>query len=152
MTRIVSRRKFLHETAIVAAGSAAMSSTALSCGRIVGANDRISLGHIGVGVRGSELYGMAAELKDSKNVEISALCDLWNGNLERAVSANHKLFGKAPRAVRHAEELLALPNIDAVIISTPEHSHSLLLKMVVEPGQNLLLLNVGEAILGQQRP
>ena len=136
MTRIVSRRKFLHETAIVAAGSAAMSSTALSYSRIAGANDRVSLGHIGVGVRGGELYGMAAELKDSKNVEISAVCDLWSGNLERAVSANHKLFGKAPRAVRHAEELLALPNIDAVIISTPEHSHSLLLRMVVEAGKD----------------
>ncbi len=45
----INRREFLQKGAVVAAGSAAMNSTALSYARIAGANDRISLGHIGVG-------------------------------------------------------------------------------------------------------
>src|SRR6266851_3783091 len=97
----VNRRDFLQKSAVVVAGSAALSSTALSYARIAGANDRISLGHIGVGSRGSELEGIVASLKDQKNVEMTAVCDLWNHNLERAVAANQRYYGKAPRAFRH---------------------------------------------------
>ena len=50
----VDRRTFLGQSARVT-GGAAIASTALSYARILGANDRISLGHIGVGRRGSEL-------------------------------------------------------------------------------------------------
>src|SRR5882724_3426392 len=128
----MNRREFLHKGAMAAAAG----STALSYGRIRGANDRISIGHIGIGTRGKELDGMTAELKASKNVEMTAVCDLWTGNLERAIAANRKYYGRAPRAVRHIGELLALPDLDAVIISTPEHSHSLLLKMVAETGKD----------------
>src|SRR5882757_8506322 len=104
----INRRKFIQNSAMVVAGSAALSSSALSYDRIVGANDRISLGHIGVGVRGTELDGMVAALKEKKNVEMSAVCDLWSGNRERAVAANTKYYGKAPRAVQHPEELIAM--------------------------------------------
>ena len=63
----INRREFLQKGAIVAAGSATLSSTAASYSRIAGANDRISLGHIGIGSRGSELDGIVGTLKDSKN-------------------------------------------------------------------------------------
>ncbi|PYT70359.1 MAG: gfo/Idh/MocA family oxidoreductase, partial [Acidobacteria bacterium] len=139
----LNRREFLQKGAAVAAGSAAvaaggpaMARTALSSSRIVGANDRISLGHIGIGNRGSELDGIVAGLKDAKNVEVSAVCDLWAHNLERAVAANQKYFGKAPRALKHPQELLALKDVDAVMISTPEHSHSAILKLTAEASKD----------------
>ena len=131
-----NRREFLHKGAVVAAGGAALSSTALSYTRIAGANDRISLGHIGVGNRGSELDGIVASLKDQKNVEMTAVCDLWTHNVERAMAANQRFYGKAPRALRHPQELLALKDVDAVLISTPEHSHSPLLKMSAGAGKD----------------
>src|SRR5437762_3027114 len=131
-----NRREFLHKGAVVAAGGAALSSTALSYTRIAGANDRISLGHIGVGNRGSELDGIVASLKDQKNVEMTAVCDLWTHNVERAMAANQQFYGKAPRGVRHPQELLALKDVDAVLISTPEHSHSPLLKMSAGAGKD----------------
>src|SRR5213594_2395460 len=106
----MNRREFLHKGALAAAAASAGGSTALSYGRIRGANDRISIGHIGIGTRGKELDGMTAELKASKNVEMTAVCDLWTGNLERAIAANQKYYGRAPRAVRHIGELLALPD------------------------------------------
>src|SRR3979490_408625 len=132
----VNRRDFLQKGAVVVAGSAALSRTALSYAPIAGANDRSSLGQIGVGNRGSELDGIVARLKDQKNVEMTAVCDLWSHNLERAVSANQSYYGKAPRALRHPQELLALKDVDAVMISTPEHSHSPLLKMTAEAGKD----------------
>jgi len=130
------RRDFLQKTAVFTAGSAAFNASALSYSRILGANDRIALGHIGVGVRGRELQSMAAELKDSKNVEMVAVCDLWSVNREQAVADNLKYYGRAPRAYRHAEEMLAAGGVDAVFISTPEHGHSLQLKMVAEAGKD----------------
>jgi predicted dehydrogenase len=132
----INRREFLQKSAVVAAGSAALSSTALSYSQIVGANDRISLGHIGVGNRGHELDGIVASLKDQKKVEITAVCDLWTHNVDRAVATNQKYYGKAPRALRHPQELLALKDVDAVMISTPEHSHSPVLKMTAEAGKD----------------
>ena len=132
----LNRRAFLQKGAAVAAGSAAMRGTALSYSRIVGANDRISLGHIGVGNRGTELDGIVASLKETKNVEISAVCDLWTHNLERAVATNQKYFGKAPRALKHPQELLAVKDVDAVMISTPEHSHSPILKLTADAGKD----------------
>ena len=132
----INRREFLQKSAAVAAGSAAISNTALSYSRIIGANERISLGHIGVGNRGSELDGIVARLKEEKNVEMTAVCDLWTQNLQRAVAANEKYYSKAPRGLQRPQDLLALKDVDAVIISTPEHSHSPVLKMVAEAGKD----------------
>src|SRR6266700_3579177 len=128
----INRREFLQKSAVVVTASATLSTTALSYARIVGANERISLGHIGIGNRGRELDGIAAVLKETKNAEVTAVCDLWTRNLEQAVAANQRYFGKAPRALQHPQELLALKDVDAVMISTPEHSHSPLLKMTAE--------------------
>src|SRR5215472_5909259 len=108
----VGRREFLQKGALIATATAAGSS-ALSYSRIAGANDRISVGHVGIGHRGSELDGMVAQLSHSNNVEMTAVCDLWTGNLERAVAANQKAYGKAPRSLRVPEELLKLKDVDA---------------------------------------
>jgi len=132
----LNRREFLQKGTAMTVGSAALTNTALSYTRILGANDRISLGHIGIGNRGSELDGIVAHLKDDKKVEMTAVCDLWTQNLDRAVAANEKYYGKPPRGLRHAQELLALKDVDAVIVSTPEHSHSPLLKLVAEAGKD----------------
>ena len=59
----IDRRSFLGRTASLA-GGATLATTALSYSRIVGANDRISLGHIGVGNRGRGLAEIAAALED----------------------------------------------------------------------------------------
>ena len=130
----VDRRSFL-QTAGVVAGSA-FASSALSYSRIAGANDRIALGHIGIGNRGSQLQMMTARLKGQYSVETVAVCDLWKNNRERAASSAARDYGRAPHAVQHPGELLALKDVDAVLIATPEHSHSLLLKAAVEAGKH----------------
>lgn len=63
----MNRREFIGGTAaVVALGATASNSTALSYSRILGANDRIELGHIGMGWRGTGLDGIVAELKDRR--------------------------------------------------------------------------------------
>jgi len=129
------RRSFLNRTASMLAGTT-LGNTALSYGRIVGANDRISLGHIGIGNRGSELDWIVSRLKEKHNVEMTAVCDLWKVNRERAARSNNTYYGRAPRPFQYLDELLQLNDLDAVLISTPEHSHSPILKLVAEAGKD----------------
>src|SRR5882724_7894539 len=132
----INRRSFLAKSAAAVAGGMALSRTALSYDNILGANDRIALGHIGVGNRGRELDWIAAQLKTSHKVEMTAVCDLWKVNREQAVSTNTKYYSRAPRPFQYLEDVLALKDVDAVLISTPEHSHSPILKMAVEAGKD----------------
>jgi predicted dehydrogenase len=132
----MNRRAFLSKTATVIAGSAAFGSTALSYARIIGANDRISLGHIGIGSRGDDLTEIVRRLKDSHKVDMIAVCDLWSVNRDKARTANGKYYGREPRAMQHVEDLLSLKDVDAVLISTPEHSHSAILTLAAEEGKD----------------
>jgi hypothetical protein len=51
----IKRRSFINQATTLVVGAGAFSATASCYNRILGANDRISLGHIGVGRRGKEL-------------------------------------------------------------------------------------------------
>jgi predicted dehydrogenase len=135
----MNRRKFLGNSAAVLAAGAVLPRTALSYENIKGANDRISLGHAGIGNRGEELDLIASKLKTSHKVEMTAVCDLWSVNREKAATTNAGYYGRAPRAVQHIEELLAMQDIDGVLISTPDHSHSPLLKLAVEAGKDVYI-------------
>jgi len=132
----LTRRTFLNQTASVLAGTAMLRTTALSSSRILGANDRISLGHVGIGNRGRGLQYILSHLKDTLNVETTAVCDLWKVNRERAVATAEKTYGRPPRAFMYLEDLLALKDIDAVVVSTPEHQHAPMLKMVAEANKH----------------
>lgn len=132
----MDRREFLSRSATLIAGGSALAMTALSYGRTLGANDRISICHIGIGSRGAELDSIVSQLAAKHNVEMTAVCDLWKLNREKAVAANTKYSGRSPRAFPNIDEALAAKDIDAVIISTPEHSHSPLLKMAIEAGKD----------------
>jgi predicted dehydrogenase len=132
----MNRRDFLSKSATVIAGGIMLPSTASSYEKILGANDRISLGHVGNGSRGHDLDEIASKLKSSHHVEMTAVCDLWKVNREKAVATNAGYYGRPPRSVQYVEELLAMNDVDAVMISTPEHSHSPILKMAAEAGKD----------------
>jgi predicted dehydrogenase len=117
-------------------GGAAAGTSALSYSRIAGANDRIQLGHVGVGRRGRELASVVAGLKDGHNVEMTAVCDLWKVNRERAATAAGHAYGRAPRSLTCLEDMLALQDVDAVIISTPDFQHAPMLQLVAEAGKD----------------
>jgi len=128
------RRTFL-AGAGAAIGASALGRTALSYGRILGANDRISLGHIGCGRRGLGLQTIARGLK-GRNLEMTAVCDLWKVNREAAAARTESWYGRAPRSFQYMEDLLALKDVDAVLISTADFQHATHLKTVVEAGKD----------------
>jgi predicted dehydrogenase len=150
-TEDTNRRAFLAKSAAVIAGSAAFARNALSYDKILGANDRISLCHIGTGSRGSELAWIASQLKTSHNVEMTAVCDLWSLKREKAVATNTKYYGREPRSFQYLEDALALKDIDAVLISTPEHSHSPILKMAAEAGKDAYVEKPMGNMLGEAK-
>jgi len=129
----MDRRTFLNRATLTAG---AVAATASSYRRILGANDRISLGHIGVGNRGRGLARIAAQLRQLKNIEMTAVCDLWKVNREAAAAKASEVYGKPPRSFQYMEDLLALKDVDAVLISTADFQHSPHLKIVAEAGKD----------------
>jgi predicted dehydrogenase len=132
----IARRTFLNQTAAAIAGAGVLSSTAFSYSRIKGSNDRILLGQIGIGGRGSELAWIASRLKDKHNVEMASVCDLWKVNREKAAARAESVYGRAPRAFQNMEELLEQKDIDAVLVATADFQHAPILRMVAEAGKD----------------
>jgi predicted dehydrogenase len=100
--------------------AAAALTTSLFTGNVRGANDRISVGFIGLGAMGSGNLGYAMQVPE---VEPVALCDVYQPHLERAVAAAAKKNFQ-PKTVRDFRDVLADKSIDAVCISTPDHWHA----------------------------
>ncbi|HUX57038.1 MAG TPA: twin-arginine translocation signal domain-containing protein [Bacteroidales bacterium] len=71
-----TRREFITKTGIVTAGVTlgVSSLSAASYKRIPGANDRINMGFIGIGNRGSQLLNLFMKQPD---IEVAALCDIY---------------------------------------------------------------------------
>src|SRR3954447_20166517 len=83
----------LSRRSILIGGAMALGTTALSYSRVYGANERISLGQVGIGSRGRELASVVADLKGRHNVEMTAVCDLWKVNRERAAKSASDAYG-----------------------------------------------------------
>jgi len=81
-----------------------------------GANNKVNAAFIGVGRMGSGNLGHAMR---QENLVVSAVCDVFEPNLNRAVAATK---GQA-KAVRDFREVLADKSVDIVCISTPDHWH-----------------------------
>ena len=126
----------LSRRSLLLAGPTLLGATAISYARIVGANERICLGHVGIGNRGRELASVVAGLKSSQNVEMVAVCDLWNVNRDRAAKAAADQYGRPPRAFQYVEDLLAVKDLDAVIISTADFQHAPLLRLAAEANKD----------------
>jgi predicted dehydrogenase len=97
------------------------------------AGDAIRLGVIGAGGRGT--FVMSVFQKNS-GLEVAAICDVYEPNLERGISAA-KRNGRAPRAYRRYQELLADKSVDAVLIATPEHWHYRMLLDALAAGKDV---------------
>lgn len=92
--------------------------------RAKGANDRIRIGVIGPGARGTDLMREAYEVGKDLNAEIVAICDVWRRNLERAANLVKKWYGREPLKFVAHEDLLANKEVDAVIIATADFQHA----------------------------
>ena len=113
-----TRRSF-----IASAAGMTLAGWALSAKRAQGANDRIHLAVIGCGVRGTYQMGEIEKIAESSNVEVTAVCDVWRPNREKAVARVKENTGKTPFSTSRYEEVLSRDDVDAVVITTPDHAH-----------------------------
>jgi predicted dehydrogenase len=121
----MNRREFL-----VAGG--AVAASALSSGRVVGANDRLSMALIGSGRRGREV--MKAFLSTGR-ADLLCVCDIYDVQRQRAREA----LGVKPPEVVAVEEALGRNGVDAVLIATPDHLHLPLALAALAAGKHVYL-------------
>jgi len=133
MSQSVSRRAFLKSTA----AGAAMAMTATSYSRILGANDRILLGQIGCGNRGVDAHIAGVHPFDkAENCEFVAVCDPWRVARENAAAKVKEWYNREAKMFSSYRELLALKEVDAVMIASCDHQHTTHLKAAAEAGKD----------------
>ena len=117
----ISRRNFTRM-----AGAA----TAASYARILGANDRVRMGYIGVGNRGDQVHDAFLEHGDCQT---AALCDLRDDYMDFAIKKSRA----QPRKYKDYRKLLDDKEIDAVVIATPDHWHALMFIDACQAGKDI---------------
>jgi predicted dehydrogenase len=148
-----TRRRFLKSSAVTASGvTLGLHAIGAPTVRpVLGANDRIRMGFIGVGNRGWKLL---RSFMSHDNVDIVALNDVYEPYLQRDLSKvdqrlkdalgnkippmgeNEMFKGRVDR-YRDFRELLDRKDIDAVCISTPDHWHAVQTIMACQAGKDV---------------
>ena len=123
-----SRRRFLK----TAAGAAAASAVALTfpIRKVYGASEKVNLGFIGVGDRGSYSVDWYSKLPD---VNVAALCD---ADPAYKLDGAHKKHAQA-RVETEMRRILDDKAIDAVVISTCNHWHALAAVWALQAGKDV---------------
>ncbi len=135
-----NRRDFmLGATALSVAGRALGKVAKPSGGRKIGPNDRIQIGVIGVGGRGTFVGQRFAKVgKADGSCQIVAVCDVYR----KRVGVNQAYYAEnyAPVAgVLDYREILNRPDIDAVIVATPDHWHAPVALAAMDAGKDVYL-------------
>ena len=131
MENSLTRREFVHKTALGAAAVTASVVGAPSIG-VAGANGRINIGIIGLGVIGNAHRKELLKIKGEDNCSLVAVCDIYTSRMSEYAEAVREGFGEAPRQYHDYREMLANPDIDKIIIATPEHWHEKMLIAAVK--------------------
>jgi predicted dehydrogenase len=117
----VTRREFARRASVV---------TALSYASILGANERVRVGYIGIGNRGDQVHDAFLEHGDQQTV---AVCDLREDYMDLAAKKSRG----TPKRYKDYRALLDDKNVDAVVIATPDHWHALMMIDACEAGKDV---------------
>src|SRR5713226_625124 len=103
---------------------------AASYQRILGANDRVQLGFIGYGLIGAE---HVHDFKAQPDADLAALCEVYQPRLEQGIAA----CGGRAKGYTDFRRLLDDKDIQAVVVSTPDHWHALLAILACAAGKDV---------------
>ncbi|GAA3510364.1 Gfo/Idh/MocA family oxidoreductase [Aquimarina addita] len=127
-----TRRKFLRDTSLLGAGLLVAPHMTYSFSQ----NDKLNVGMIGVGLRGTHHL---TNLLLRKDVNITAVCDIDQKRIDLTLDAIEKAGGQKPKVFGKNEldykNLLELKEVDAVIISTPWLWHTPMTKDAMLAGK-----------------
>ncbi|MBV8816886.1 MAG: Gfo/Idh/MocA family oxidoreductase [Acidobacteriaceae bacterium] len=102
--------------------------------RVIGANDKINMGVIGVGGRGHYVAEAFQKFGDEHNAcQVVAVCDVYEKR-KRLAAEKFKAQG-----YNDYREVLARPDVDAVIIATPDHWHARIALDAMDKGKDVYL-------------
>lgn len=103
------------------AGAAPHQAPVAAKARVIGANDRINVGFVGCGGRmNAHIRRIVERSKERGDVQAVAVNDIWDKRKQRAREAT----GVDERSVYHDyREVCARPDIDVVVIASPDHWH-----------------------------
>jgi predicted dehydrogenase len=139
----ISRRDFVHRSVKGAIGAAILPTVLGSCSNWKGANDRVVVGHIGVGSRGTdELMSYFLPLREAMNI---AVCDTFKDRRENVAQKINKFYkennftNEQCKTYLDMDELLARKDIDVVHITTPDHWHVLAAIKAARAGKHIML-------------
>ena len=122
-----TRRAFMQKAL---GGSVAVAAYGLfPSSRVLGANDRIRIGLIGAGGRGTQIFKAALKCP---NVEGVAVADIYTRRLEAMKELNPTIT-----TYRDFRKLLDDKSIDAVLIATPQHLHALNFVPALQAGKDV---------------
>ena len=123
-----TRRKFLSQSAKAATAGylGLIGLNAKSYGRILGANDRVGVGIVGLSDRfRSSLMPSFLNHNKELNFEFMAVSDIWSVRREEGKALIKSKTGNDITACRNNDELYNLKGLDTVIISTADFQHAL---------------------------
>lgn len=109
------RRQFLKSAGMAAAVGA------FAPGKVLGANDRVSVAYVGMGRMGR---GNLEVSMRHKRVHVAAVCDIYQPHLEISAAIARKAGHESVKELTDFREILNDKSIDAVCISTPDHWHA----------------------------
>ena len=131
-----NRREFLR-TATSVGAALGLAGKALGKpakpGRVLGANDKINIGVIGVGGRGFYVAREFAKAGETENAQIVAVCDVYEKRKKAAAEA-YKAQGYLDY-----REVLNRDDIDAVVVATPDHWHATIALEAMDRGKDVYL-------------
>ena len=110
--------------------TAVAALTAASYRRLLGANDRVQVGFIGYGLIGSQ---HVHDFKNQKDVDLAAMCDVYQPRLEQGVAAT----GQAAKPYSDFRKMLDNKDLQAVVVSTPDHWHAMMTMMACAAGKDV---------------
>lgn len=135
----MSRRTFIKQTALGATAlsiaPSLMSMSKSSYNRILGANDRIHIGFIGLGRR-YPAY-IPSLLNKDNNVHLSYLCDVMQSQIDKRQAELKEKLDYMPTATDDIRTVLDDKEVDAIFNATPDHWHTPGTLMALEAGKHV---------------
>lgn len=126
-----SRRAFLHAASAATVYRLAESASPAQA-RSLAPSDTVRIGHIGVGIRGSQLM---SEFSRIPGVEQVVAADLYDGYLQHAKEFKQGRL----ETTKHYEDVLARKDLDAVVIATPDHWHRRMTLEALSAGKHVYI-------------
>ncbi len=130
----LTRRRFIQTTGW-AAGAATLS--ARSYAQVTGANSRLNVGFIGCGGMAGAHLGALLSMREEENLGVLAVCDVYKTRAEGFRDKIREAGGGNALATQDYREVLAMKDVDYVVIATPEHSHAYLSLAAMDAGKHV---------------